>query len=316
MQPLLVLVGPTAAGKSALGVELARKFGGEIISGDSMQVYRGLNIGTAKIKPDERKGVPHHLLDIKGPEEPFSVAEFQSLARSKIEEIASRGKLPFLVGGTGLYIQAVLDDYRFSEQNDIREYREELYRLAEEKGQAFLHNELAGVDPAAAQKIHPSDLKRVIRALEYYKLTGSRISENTAAGGPNEHSRYRTLLIGLTMERAALYERINARVDKMLAEGLPEEARSLLERGYHPQSQALQGLGYRQMIQYLRNECSYQEAVERIKRDTRRFAKRQLTWFKRDKRINWFETDKYANYRIMLDEIISLVGRTIHSDVE
>ncbi|MDX9872333.1 MAG: tRNA (adenosine(37)-N6)-dimethylallyltransferase MiaA [Clostridia bacterium] len=314
--PLLVILGPTATGKSALGVDLALALEGEIISGDSMQVYQGLDIGTAKITPAERKNVPHHLLDIRKPDESFSVAEFQSLAAEKIEEIASRGRLPILVGGTGLYIQSVIDDYRFTAQKDSSAYREELFQLAAEKGNAWLHALLSEVDAPAAARIHVHDLKRITRALEYYRLTGLRISDNKGAVDPAGSGKYQALLVGLTMNRPELYARIDARVDQMLEGGLLEEARSLLEKGYHPLSPALQGLGYRQMIAHLKNELGYAEAVELLKRDTRRFAKRQQTWFRRDARIHWFEIDKYTDYQILLDEIISLTGRTIRNNVE
>ena len=315
MLPLVVIVGPTAAGKTGISVDLALALDGEIISGDSMQVYRYMDIGTAKIKPAERKGIPHHLIDIKDPDETFSVAEFQALAEQKIREIAQRGKLPILVGGTGLYIQSVIDKYTFTEQKGIIEYRKRLHLSAKEKGNKFLHDRLALVDPEAASRIHINDLKRIVRALEYYCVTGRPISENKEAYERNYMSKYRAVLIGLTLERKNLYEKINLRVDKMMEEGLLEEVRTLIRMGY-TDSLAMQGLGYRQLLGYLRNEYDLAAAVELIKRDTRRFAKRQLTWFRRDPRIHWFNVENYNDYSQLLLEIKSKVGRTIGNHVE
>lgn len=312
--PLVVVLGPTATGKTALGLELALKLNGEIISGDSMQVYRYLDIGTAKIKPEEKKGVPHHLIDIIMPDDHFSVAEFKKLAEDKISEIAARHRLPIMVGGTGLYIQSVIDDYNFAPQANIAEYRKHLMLTAQEHGNEYLYSMLEKVDPQAAGKIHVNDLKRVTRALEYFHLTRQRISANkqgTAATG-----RYNAVLLGLYLNRPRLYERINRRVDSMMEEGFLEEVKSLLRRGYSSHLPALQGLGYKQLIAYLNGEYDLDTAVELIKRDTRRFAKRQLTWFRRDKRIRWFDIDNYKDFNELLFEIINVVGRTIQIGVE
>jgi len=314
--PLVVILGPTAIGKTKLGVDLALKLNGEIISGDSMQVYKHMDIGTAKIRPVEMRGIPHHLINIKEPNESFSVAEFQKLAEDKIYEISSRSKLPLIVGGTGLYIQAVIDNYRFNEQEDVKQLRNKLFDLANEKGNNYLYAKLAAVDPITAGKIHVNDLKRITRALEYYELTGKRISENTTGYDTSEMGKYNAILIGLNMERQKLYERINLRVDKMLEEGLIEEVKALLAKGYSASFCAMQSLGYRQIIAYLNGQYQLEEAVELIKRDTRHFAKRQLTWFRRDTRIHWFDIDKYIEYQHLLDEIVILVGRTIYNDVE
>ena len=316
MLPLVVVAGPTAAGKTKAGLDLALLLNGEIISGDSMQVYRYMDIGTAKIKPVEMKGVPHHLIDIKDPDESFSVAEFQSLARQKIREIAHRGRLPILVGGTGLYIQAVIDDYTFTDQGSVTSYRKRLYALANEKGNRSLHEQLSRVDPAGAEKIHENDLKRVVRALEYYAVTGRPISENNTAGERAAMSKYNAVLIGLAVERQELYERINRRVDKMMEEGLLEEVRSLLKRGYTRESPAMQGLGYKQVLGYLDKEYDLATAIELIKRDTRRFAKRQLTWFRKDPRIHWFNPDNYDDYNQLIFEISLKTGRSIENDVK
>jgi len=314
--PLVVIIGPTAVGKTRISIDLALTLNGEIISGDSMQVYRYMNIGTAKIKPSEMKGITHHLIDIKNPDENFSVAEFQVLAEEKIREIDNKGKLPILVGGTGLYIQSVIDNYTFTGQSGIKEYRKRLYLLAEDKGNKFLHERLALVDPVAAAKIHENDLKRIVRALEYYHATGRPISENNEACSRASMSKYNAVMIGLTMEREGLYKKIDMRVDKMMEEGLLEEVHALIKMGYTPESIAMQGLGYRQLLDYINGEYDLAAAIELIKRDTRRFAKRQLTWFRRDPRINWFYVDKYNNYNQLLFEIKTIVGRTIGTYVE
>lgn len=313
MVPLVLVIGPTATGKTSIGVELALRLKGEIISGDSMQVYRLLDIGTAKIKPPETKGVPHHLIDIKDPAETFSAAEFQQIARQKIAEISSRGNLPIIVGGTGLYIQSLIDDYEFVPQGDVAEYREELYSLAQERGNLYLHSRLAEIDPRTADKLHINDLKRIVRALEYYHATGRTISEKNSAPAGGSRARYNTAMIGLTMDRQRLYQKIEARVDQMIEEGFLEEVKKLHDLGYNPDLPSLQGLGYRQLSAYLRGEYNLQTAVALIKRDTRHFAKRQLTWFRRDPRINWFQVDKYQNKEEILSEILAVLGRTIFS---
>ncbi|MGI6606177.1 MAG: tRNA (adenosine(37)-N6)-dimethylallyltransferase MiaA [Peptococcia bacterium] len=309
MFPLVVILGPTATGKTKISVELALRLKGEVISGDSMQVYRFMDIGTAKITLAETKGVPHHLLDIKNPDEPFSVADFQKNARAKIAEIAGRGKLPFLVGGTGLYLQSVIDQYEFAEQENVQEYREELLALAEKQGKIYLHQLLAQADPPAAGKIHPNDLKRITRALEYYHLTGQRISDNKEA---RYSSLYQVVLIGLTMKRELLYQRIEQRVDEMMANGFLEEVKTLLARGFKANLPAMQGLGYKQLVAYLHGAYDLTEAINLIKKETRHFAKRQLTWFKRDPRIQWFNAEEAEyNYEEIISQMMQLIGRTI-----
>jgi len=316
LERLLVIIGPTAVGKTALSVELALRLHGEIISGDSMQVYKKLDIGTAKIKPSETRGVPHHLIDIKEPDETFSVAEFQQLARAKISEINQRGKLPLLVGGTGLYVQAVLDEYEFEPQQEISSLRRELQETAAAKGIEYLLAKLREVDPQSAARLHPNDAKRIIRALEYYHTTGKPISDKKPAVSPHGPQRYDAILIGLTMERELLYRRIEERVDQMMAEGFLAEVQGLLDQGYSPHLQSLQGLGYKQLVSYLQGELNLEEAVELIKRDTRRFAKRQLTWFRRDPRITWYHVDQYPAREALIEEILSRIGRTISNGVE
>ncbi len=283
---LAVIVGPTAVGKTALSLELARRFDGEIISGDSMQVYRGMDIGTAKATPEERSIVPHHLIDICDPGEEYSVAQFQSMATRLITEINRRGRLPFIVGGTGLYIQSVTHNFQFSTAAQDLELRERLQRIAEAEGVESLHRQLAAIDPVTADRLHPNDVKRVIRALEIYHLTGQKMADFQHRA---EISPYRLVMIGLTMERTVLYERINRRVDQMIADGLVEEVRRLLDRGYDPSLVSMQGLGYKELVPYLYGEISLEQAVEQIKKRTRHFAKRQLTWFRRMKEVQWFD---------------------------
>ena len=251
-----------------------------------MQVYRHMNIGTAKIKPTETKGVPHYLLDLRDPDEFFSVDDFKKLAREKIAEITKKGNIPFLVGGTGLYIDAVIYPYNFTEQENVLPYRRKFFSLAEKKGKNYVHQLLRNIDPVSAEKIHPHDLKRVSRAREYYYGTGKRISENKTA--EQKKPLYNLVSIGLTLERSLLYQRIEQRVEQMMVEGFLEEVKGLLEKGYSPDLPTMQGLGYRQIIEYWQGHYDLPEAVNLIKRETRRFAKRQLTWFRRDPNIKWF----------------------------
>ncbi|MDK2823740.1 MAG: tRNA dimethylallyltransferase [Clostridia bacterium] len=307
--PLFVLVGPTAVGKTKISIELAQKLNGEIISGDSMQVYKYLDIGTAKIKPEETKGIPHYLIDIKEPTDSFSVAEFQELAKKKIKEIAGRDRLPMLVGGTGLYINSVINDYSFSTTGDIHKLRSQLWKIVDEKGIEELIKKLKEVDPKSAQKLHPNDHRRIIRAMEVYCVTGKPISSyhNFSSGTP---SKYRLVIIGLNRERHLLYQRINTRVEQMLDEGWLAEVKGLLAKGIPAEAPALQGLGYKQLIMHLQGHLTLKDAVELIKRDTRRFAKRQLTWFKRDPRIYWINMDENEEKEV-INEILTYVGRSI-----
>ncbi|HYG56913.1 MAG TPA: tRNA (adenosine(37)-N6)-dimethylallyltransferase MiaA [Symbiobacteriaceae bacterium] len=302
--PLLVLVGPTAVGKTAISVMLARRLGAEIISGDSMQVYRSMDIGTAKITPAEMQGVPHHMIDIKGPDEPFSVAEFQARVDELVREIHGRGRLPFLVGGTGLYVRAVVQNYTFTEMDADHALRESLAREEEVHGPGHLHSKLAQVDPAAAAKLHPGDLRRIVRALEVYHTTGAPISETQTAA--RSEPRYDDLMVGLTMDRDLLYRRIDLRVAQMLESGWIDEVRGLLRR-YPPTTQALEAIGYRELVWYLRGLLSHGEAVALIQRNTRRFAKRQFTWFRRDERITWFDVTAPERRDSIVNEIANLV---------
>ncbi|MCM3667803.1 tRNA (adenosine(37)-N6)-dimethylallyltransferase MiaA [Mesobacillus maritimus] len=285
-EKLLVLIGPTAVGKTKLSIQLAKQFNGEIISGDSMQIYKGMDIGTAKITPEEMEDIPHHLIDIRNPEDPFSVAEFQELVRGKITEITARGKLPMIVGGTGLYIQSILFDYQFTEAASDSEFRQELERVAEEKGNEELHNRLREVDPNSAERIHPNNVRRVIRALEIHHCTGKTMTAYQAEQQPE--LLYETCLLGLTMDREWLYERINKRVDIMMDQGLVEEVKELYDKGLRD-CQSIQAIGYKELYDYFDGKVSLEEAIENLKQNSRRYAKRQLTWFRNKMEVKWFE---------------------------
>ncbi|SDY68745.1 tRNA dimethylallyltransferase [Evansella caseinilytica] len=285
MNELIVIVGPTAVGKTAAGISLAKTFHGEIISGDSMQVYRGMDIGTAKVTPAEMDGIPHHLIDIKDPEESFSVAEFQERAKKCIQEIHQKSKLPLIVGGTGLYVNAVIYDYDFSSSEADTDYRQSLEEFARQHGNAALHVRLKEIDPVSYRELHPNNLRRIIRALEVYHKTGQPIGERPEQ---RESAPYKTVVIGLTMEREQLYERINARVDQMIADGLIEEAASLYHRGIR-NCQSVQAIGYKEIYSYLDGELTKEAAIELLKRNSRRYAKRQLTWFRNKMDITWFD---------------------------
>lgn len=302
-QPLIVLTGPTAVGKTELSIALAKAVNGEIISADSMQVYQYMDIGTAKIRPEEMQGIPHYLIDELAPDEEFNVVRFSRLAKQYMEKIYAKGKIPILVGGTGFYIQAVLYDIDFTENKEDTIFRKQLEELAKEQGEAILHQKLKQVDPVSAEKIHPNNVKRVIRALEYYEQTGEPISSH------NERERqkispYHFAYFVLTNDRDLLYDRINKRVDSMLENGLVEEVRALLDKGYQKQMVSMQGLGYKEIIDYLEGRTTLSEAVSILKRDTRHFAKRQLTWFKREKEVIWMDKREYPSEEMLLAEML------------
>ena len=288
LKPLVILVGPTAVGKTAASIGLAKALNGEIISGDSMQIFRGLDIGTAKITKEEMQGVPHHLIDIKEPWETFSVAEFKRLADEAIADIQDRGKLPIIVGGTGFYINSVLYEYHFGEADTDEAYRAELEQYAEVHGNEALWNILQEKDPDSAAKLHSNDTKRVIRALEVLHVTGIPASERQSTVD-KQTMRYNAVYIALNMPREVLYDRINRRVDIMIQDGLEAEVRAALANGTAQDALSMTSIGYRQMIQYFNEEISFDRAVELIKRDTRHFAKRQLTWFRHDPNIQWVD---------------------------
>jgi len=292
--PLIILTGPTAVGKTTLSIGLAKALDGEIISADSMQVYRHMDIGTAKIKPEEMQGVRHHLIDELEPWEEFNVAVFQKRCRECIEEIHSRGKMPILTGGTGFYIQSVLYGIDFEETKADTAYREQLAEFAKCHGKEALHMELARVDEKAAEAIHPNNVKRVIRALEYYRQTGKKISEHNKTQRQKD-AQYNFRYYVLSLPRDVLYERINKRVDKMQEEGLEEEVKRLLEMGCTREMVSMQGLGYKEMIDALEGRDTIAHAYERIKQETRHFAKRQFTWFRRERDAIWLEKEKSAD---------------------
>ncbi len=289
---LIVLTGPTAVGKTNLSIQLARAVGGEIISADSMQVYKHMDIGSAKILAEEMQGVPHHLIDILEPWEDFNVVAFKEHCIRAMEEIYARGNVPILVGGTGFYIQAVLRDIDFTESEDDTVYRQELVALAEAEGTQTLHDMLRDVDEASAEAIPAGNVKRVIRALEYYKLTGEPISVHNERERARENA-YNACYFVLNDDRDKLYERIEKRVDLMLEQGLVDEVKRLKDMGCKRGQTGMQGLGYKEVLDYLDGECSLEEAVYLIKRDTRHFAKRQLTWFRREKEVIWLNRQEF-----------------------
>ena len=293
-KPLIILTGPTAVGKTKASIGLAKAIGGEIISADSMQVYRHMDIGSAKITKEEMADVPHYLIDVLEPEEEFHVVRFQQMAKAAMADIYSRGKIPIIVGGTGFYIQALLYDIDFTENEGDSVYREKLEALAKEKGAAYLHGQLAMVDPKSAEEIHANNIKRVIRALEFYHQTGQKISEHNERERQKE-SPYQFCYFVLNDRRECLYERIDQRVDQMIRNGLVQEVQTLKERGCTKQMVSMQGLGYKEIFSYLEGDCSLEEAVYIIKRDTRHFAKRQLTWFKRERDVICVQKDE-LNY--------------------
>ena len=298
--PLLVLTGPTAVGKTSLSIKLAKAVDGEIISADSMQVYRYMDIGTAKITAEEMEGVPHHLIDILEPTDNFNVMLFQEKCKEAMQGIYERGKIPILAGGTGFYIQSVLYDISFTETETDLAYREELQKIAEKEGAYVLHAKLAKIDPEAAEEIHPNNVKRVIRALEYYHQTGDLISEHNAMERRRE-SPYRFRYYVLSLPREELYSRINLRVDAMLEAGLTDEVKRLLDMGCRPDMVSMQGLGYKEIIQALEGDSTVDEACERIKRETRHFAKRQFTWFRRERDVVWLEKECFNNEDELLE---------------
>lgn len=290
--PLVILTGPTAVGKTRLSVELARRIGGEIISADSMQVYRGMDIGSAKVTREEMQGIPHYLIDEFEPEEEFHVVRFQERARKYIREIIQRGKVPILVGGTGFYIQAVLYDIDFTENGSDMTYRTYLQNIAKEEGAEKLHSLLQQVDPASATAIHANNVKRVIRALEYFHETGQKISEHNESERQKE-SPYNFAYFVLNDERDRIYRNIDLRVDQMMEQGLLQEVKALRGRGCTRDMVSMQGLGYKEILDYMDGRCSLDEAVRILKRDTRHFAKRQLTWFRRERDVTWVDKNKF-----------------------
>lgn len=304
-QPILVLTGPTAVGKTETSVQLAKAVNGEIISADSMQVYRHMDIGTAKIRQEEMRGIPHYLVDEFEPNEEFNVMIFQKRVKEYLKDIYARHKIPILVGGTGFYIQAVLYDIAFTENQGDDHFRREMQELAKTEGENVLHEKLRQVDPESAESIHPNNVKRVIRALEYYHFTGEKFSVHNEVERQRQ-SPYQFLYVVLNMDREKLYRRIDQRVDQMMEEGLVKEVESMLAHGYGRNLVSMQGLGYKEIAAALSGECSLSDAVYQIKRDTRHFAKRQLTWFRREREVTMLDKDQFDSTEALVEEIIRL----------
>ena len=302
-KPLIIIAGPTATGKSAAAVKVAKAIGGEVISADSMQVYRGMDIGSAKITTEETEGVPHHLIDVLDPTEDFNVTIFQKMAKEAMQGIYERGHIPIICGGTGFYIQSVLYDIDFTTEDTDYEYRHSLERLAEEQGTAALYEMLKEVDPASCESIHENNVKRVIRALEYYHETGQPISAHNAEQRAKEEA-YDALFFVITDERAQMYARIDTRVDEMVRAGLVEEVRHLKDMGIPRTAVSMQGLGYKEIYDYLTGDGTLDEAIYTIKRDTRHFAKRQLTWFKREPSVIWVDRSVCSEPAVYMLKII------------
>ena len=306
-KPMIILTGPTAVGKSALSVELAKKINGAVISADSMQVYRHMDIGSAKITPEEMQGVTHYMIDELEPDEEFHVVRFVTMAKEYLKEIYADGKIPIIAGGTGFYIQALLYDFDFTEQQCDETYRRQLEDLAREHGAEYLHGILREVDPASAEAIHANNIKRVIRALEFYHLSGKKISEHNETERQKQ-SPYNFAYFVLTDERAKLYERIDRRVNAMIEAGLVEEVKKLKSMGCSREMVSMQGLGYKEILAYLDGGCTLEEAVYIIKRETRHFAKRQLTWFKRERDVIWLDKQAFGyDDAAILKDMISIL---------
>lgn len=305
--PLVILTGPTAVGKTKLSVELAKRINGEIISADSMQVYRGMDIGSAKVTKEEMQGIPHYLIDEFDPSEEFHVVKFQEYARRYIREICQKGKIPILIGGTGFYIQAVLYDIDFTENGSDTSYREMLQEMAEKEGAGVLHEMLRQVDPSSAEAIHANNVKRVIRALEFYHETGQKISEHNEEERQKK-SPYRYAYFVLNDDRQKIYKNIELRVDLMLKQGLVDEVRTLQEQGCTRDMVSMQGLGYKEILDYLSGAITLEEAIQILKRDTRHFAKRQLTWFRRERDVIWVNKDQFGYEE---EQILEFLIRTL-----
>ena len=291
-QPLVILSGPTAVGKTALSIELAKAINGAIISADSMQVYKGMDIGSAKIMPEEMEGIPHYLIDVLEPEEEFNIVRFQEMAKEAMKEIYAKGQIPIIAGGTGFYIQSLLYDIDFSNQDTNDSYRKQLEEFAKVHGAEALHEQLREIDPVSYETIHANNIKRVIRALEFYHLSGEPISAHNEKER-QKSSPYNFAYFVLNDDRQTIYDKIDARVDIMVKNGLLEEVKALKAKGYHKKMVSMQGLGYKEILSYLDGECTLEEAIYTIKIETRHFAKRQLTWFRREKDCIWMDKSKY-----------------------
>lgn len=299
---IIVIVGPTAVGKTYVSIELAKKLGTEIISADSMQIYKGMDVGTAKIKTEEMQGIKHHMIDLVYPDENYSVSDFKREAEKNIDEIISRGKVPVIVGGSGLYVNSLIYDLDFSNAKSNEKLRDYYTYYHKEHGEDALYEKLKKIDPESAEKIHKNNVKRVIRALEVYDLTGRKFSE-TNTDIRKKSSKYDFILIGLSMDRKILYERINERVDKMINEGLVEEVKSLLDKGFEKNLISMQAIGYKEIIEFLEGNITFEEAVNILKQNTRHFAKRQFTWFLKDENVKWFDIEDVNKIDASLENI-------------
>ncbi len=308
---VLAVVGPTASGKTWLGVELAKIYGGEVISADSMQIYKGMDIASAKPTEEEKQGIPHHLMDFLDRDISFSAADYVAMANEKIQEVLSRGRLPIIVGGTGLYVDSLLENVKFSEGGSDEAYREELYAFAKEHGNEALHARLAEIDPEAAEGIHPNNLVRVVRALEVCKVTGRRFSELKRESKTVE-SPYSSLIIGLNYEnRQTLYDRIDLRVDEMVKMGLVEEARQLWQES--GMKTAANAIGYKELIPYFKGEAELEDCIATVKQETRHYAKRQLTWFRRNQRIVWIILDRFNKKNEILENCKKTIAKYLET---
>lgn len=305
MEKVIVVVGPTGVGKTKMGVALAKSYDGEVISGDSMQIYRGMDIGTAKVTVNEMDGVVHHLIDVRDPDETYSVSDFQTTVRDCIKDISSRHKMPIIVGGTGLYIKAVLYDYVFEESSSDHEMMKKKYQ---DYTDDELYAHLKEVDALSAEELHPHNRQRVLRAIEIFESTGKRKSE--ILENQKHELLYDVMPIGLTLERSVLYERINQRVDMMVQEGLEKEVKDLVQRGYHKDLQSMKAIGYKEWFDYFENQASYEEVIELIKKHSRNYAKRQYTWFNHQMPVNWFEVN-LLDFQKTIDEVKGEVGQWI-----
>jgi tRNA dimethylallyltransferase len=299
-KPAVVITGPTAVGKTKLSIEIAKSLDGEIVSADSMQIYKYMDIGTAKPSINERQNIPHHMIDIIEPEQEFSVAEYQKMAVDIISDIHKRNKLPIIVGGTGLYIKSLLYPMNFTDAYQDVEYRKRLQKTAEKMGKNYLYQQLEKIDPKTASRLHPNDVRRVIRALEVYHISGKPMS-HYVQNLKDMDFRYDAAMIGLVMNRAKLYERINQRVDAMIERGLLNEVKSLLDKGYTRNMVSMQGLGYKEIIDYYQGRLTLEEAIYKLKQETRRYAKRQLTWFRAQKGVKWINIDDYSSERDIIE---------------
>lgn len=305
---LVAIVGPTAVGKTSLAIQLAQELKGEIVSADSMQIYKYMDIGTAKPTVEERQGIPHYMMDIIEPDESFNAALYQQGAKKAIKTIYDNNKLPILVGGSGLYVNSIVYPLDFTTATEDHELRDSLYRLVQEKGNFYLHQKLSEIDPPTGKRVHPNDIKRIVRAIEIYHLTGKPMSEHRQ-NLQRADIPYNLTMIGLKMDRNKLYDKINARVDHMIDLGLVDEVRSLQDMGYTKDLISMQGLGYKEIIAYLEGDFTLEEAIDILKRDTRRFAKRQFTWFKKDKRIHWINVENFDYKDDLCEYIIKIISK-------